>query len=130
LILQFTLHQPITRSSIGNDVGFADDAGSVHVEWTEDAILKKVSVEFAGDFVNQDSKRCISKIGIAPLRAWWVRERNAFDDLKHIFFCVIFAEVEGLRIVSKAAGVAQELADGYLLPGGGCAREVLCERIF
>src|SRR5207244_347510 len=117
--------RPITRSAIGNDVGFADDAGALHVERFEDSLLKKVSVELASNFVDQNPERGVTKVCIAPLRARWISQRNTFDDPEHLVFGVVFAEVERLRVIGKSRSVAEEFADCHLFPCRGSVRKEL-----
>ncbi len=82
LIFQFAFDQAIAGGAVGNYVGLADDARGLHAERLKDSLLQKVSVEFSGDAMNQNSQGQKSQIAVFPLRAGRIGQRDALDQLQ------------------------------------------------
>jgi len=49
---KFTLNQSVTGGTIGDDVGFADDARGLHSNWLKNSLLQEISVELSGNVMN------------------------------------------------------------------------------
>src|SRR5258708_1155314 len=64
LVLQLTLNQSVPGRTVGHDIRFADNASRAHAEWTKDALLQKVSVELARNFVDDNPERQVAQIAI------------------------------------------------------------------
>jgi hypothetical protein len=93
--------------------------GYGHPEWSEDALLQKVSVELACDLVQYDSERQKAQIAVAPTGAGRVGQRDALDNFEQFRLGVIFPHVEILRVIGEPGGMTQQFANCDLLPGGG-----------
>src|SRR5215813_328624 len=67
LIFQLFLDQLVSRRSVGDDIGFVDDACCSHAKRLEDSFLQKVTIELACDFMNENPEREVSEIAVGPL---------------------------------------------------------------
>src|SRR5215472_6651120 len=79
--------------------------------------------------MDENAQREKAEIAVGIFRARGRGERNSFDHLEQCVFRIVAAEVEVVGIVSKACGMAEQVAHGDLAPGRGRVGKIPGQRI-